>query len=224
MRILIAEDDLKITKVLVEGLKLANYISDIAYEGEEAIYMALTNHYSVVILDYNLPKKNGIEVLKAIRKENLDVKVIMLTAVDDVETKVECLENGADDYVVKPFSIKELLARIRVMIRRQDQQKDTQLMLVDLTLDLKKMKCVRGNKNIKLSSQEFSVLELLMRHQNEIVTRDMLSEHIWGEDAFGYTNKIEVYISYLRSKIDKDFDIKLLKTIRGRGYILGGDE
>ncbi|HEY8402476.1 MAG TPA: response regulator transcription factor [Cytophagaceae bacterium] len=224
MRILVIEDEYKVAEFIVEGLKMANYKVDLASDGQQGYEMALVNNYNVILMDYMLPKLNGLQLLQELRRHNCRSRVIMLTAKDDVEDKVECLNYGADDYIVKPFSFKELLARIRVVLRRDGQEVDACLVFEDLRFNLLTLEVYRGDKKLELTAQELSLLEYFMRNQNSLITRMQLLEHVWADDQYGDSNKIEVYIYYLRQKIDKGFNKKLLHTIRGKGYILRNDD
>jgi DNA-binding response OmpR family regulator len=220
MRILIVEDEKKVAEFLSEGLKTANYKIDMAGNGKLGLEMAMVNNYNVILLDFMLPGMNGLEILKTLKEKGCSSKIIMLTAKDEVEDKVNCLNHGADDYMVKPFSFEELLARIRVVLRREGQEERSRLVFEDLEMNLLTMEVLRGKKKLELTSQELSLLEYFLRHQNELVTRTQLLEHVWADDQYGDSNKIEVYVYYLRQKIDKDFDKPLLHTLRGKGYML----
>jgi DNA-binding response OmpR family regulator len=199
---------------------MSNFKIDLAWEGNKGLEMALVNNYNVILLDYMLPGLTGLEVLKALKKEKCASKVIMLTAKDDVEDKVACLNAGADDYMVKPFAFDELVARIRVVMRRNEQDLPSVLTFEGIEMNLLNMEVQREGRKLDLTSQELSLLEYFLRHPNQLVSRTQLLEHVWGDNEYGYTNKIEVYIFYLRQKIDKGFSTSLLHTIRGKGYIL----
>jgi DNA-binding response OmpR family regulator len=220
MRILIVEDEKKVAEFIKDGLKMSNFKIDLAWEGNKGLEMALVNNYNVILLDYMLPGLTGLEVLKALKKEKCASKVIMLTAKDDVEDKVACLNAGADDYMVKPFAFDELVARIRVVMRRNEQDLPSVLTFEGIEMNLLNMEVQREGRKLDLTSQELSLLEYFLRHPNQLVSRTQLLEHVWGDNEYGYTNKIEVYIFYLRQKIDKGFSTSLLHTIRGKGYIL----
>jgi DNA-binding response OmpR family regulator len=220
MRILIVEDEKKVAEFIKDGLKMSNFKIDLAWEGNKGLEMALVNNYNVILLDYMLPGLTGLEVLKALKKEKCASKVIMLTAKDDVEDKVACLNAGADDYMVKPFAFDELVARIRVVMRRNEQDIPSVLTFEGIEMNLLNMEVQREGRKLDLTSQELSLLEYFLRHPNQLVSRTQLLEHVWGDNEYGYTNKIEVYIFYLRQKIDKGFSTSLLHTIRGKGYIL----
>jgi len=220
MRILVVEDEKKVAEFIRDGLKMSNFKTDLAQDGIAGLEMALVNNYNVILLDYMLPGMTGVEVLNALRKMKCPSKVIMLTAKDEVEDKVECLNAGADDYIVKPFAFEELLARIRVVLRRNEQDVPSVLDFEGIEMNLLNMEVSREGRKLELTSQELSLLEYFLRHPNQLVSRTQLLEHVWGDNEYGYTNKIEVYIFYLRQKIDKGFSTSLLHTIRGKGYIL----
>ncbi len=221
-KILIVEDEKKISAVLRKGLEEEKYSVDDAFDGEKGEQLALKNPYDLIILDIMLPKKNGIQILSAIRSANIEIPVLMLTAKGTVEDRVKGLDTGADDYLVKPFAISELLARVRSLLRRKkDAEKSaTTLSIADLTLDLVARKVIRGGKVIDLTSKEFSLLEYFIRNKNKTLNRSTITEHIWNYNFDTGTNIIDVYINHLRTKIDGGFDVKLLHTIRGVGYVL----
>jgi DNA-binding response OmpR family regulator len=220
LRILVVEDEKKVAEFIREGLKLSNFKTDLASNGSAGLEMALVNNYNLILLDYMLPGLSGIEVLKSLKKRKCPSKIIMLTANDEVQDKVECLNEGADDYIVKPFAFEELLARIRVVMRRNDQDIPSVLSFEGIEMNLLNMEVKRDGKKLDLTSQELSLLEYFLRYPNELVSRTQLLEHVWGDNEYGYSNKIEVYIFYLRQKIEKGFSTSLLHTIRGKGYIL----
>lgn len=220
MRILIIEDDEKISSALERALKEQNYSVDIAKDGKEGEFFALTNDYDLIILDLMLPKKSGNEVCKALREENLKTPILMLTALTSVENKIEGLDNGADDYLTKPFHLGELLARVRSLIRRQSEQKSSLLEIGDLSLDSANHIVIRAGKQINLSAKEFAILEYFLMNKNKVLTREMISEHVWDMNFDPQSNVIDSFIRFLRQKIDKDFDTPLIHTIRGVGYKL----
>lgn len=219
MRILVVEDERKIAGFIKRGLKEEGYAVDVAADGDEGYELASVNDYDLIILDIMLPKCDGVTLCKKLRAEKLEAPIIMLTAKTSVQDKVTGLDAGANDYLTKPFAFEELLARMRVLLRRTVQPA-TRLQVADLTLDLLSHKVARAEKDIILSSREFALLEYLMRNAGTVVTRTMISEHVWDIDFDTSTNVIDVYINYLRNKIDADFDHKLIQTIRGRGYML----
>ncbi len=222
MKILIVEDEVKVSDFIKKGLIEEGFEVDTAFNGMEALQFLNKNKYDVVILDIMLPEMDGNEVLKTMRERGDETPVIMLTAKDELEDKVKSFNIGCDDYITKPFSFEELLLRIKAILRRKGDEKEveTKLQYKDLTLDLIARKAIRGGKEIELTSKEFSLLELLMRKPEEILPRNFISEKVWGYDFDTMTNIIDVYINHLRNKIDKDFNKKLIHTIRGVGYIL----
>ena len=220
MRVLIVEDEKRMASFIQRGLKEEGYAVDVAVDGEQGWEYASLNDYDVILLDWMLPKMDGLTVCEKIRQEGSRVPVLMLTVRDSVEDKIKGLDHGADDYLTKPFAFDELLARVRALIRRQQPQKANDLKAADLELNLLTREAKRAGKAVNLTSKEFSVLEYLMLNANQIVTRTMISEHVWKEDFHSFTNVIDVHIRYLRTKIDKGFDTKLIHTVRGVGYIL----
>ncbi len=220
MRILLVEDEKKIASFIKRGLKEEHYVVDVAYEGEKGLFLAEVNLYDLIILDIMLPGKDGISICKELRNKKIDAPILMLTAKDKIGDKVMGLDSGADDYLAKPFSFEEFLARVRALLRRQKIEKTTTLKVADLELDQLTHKVKRQDKEIPLTSKEYALLEYLMFHANQVVTRTMLSEHVWHEDFDSFTNVIDVYVNYLRNKIDKGFKKRLIHTIRGIGYIL----
>ena len=219
MRILVIEDEKKIAGFIKRGLKEEGYAVDVAADGDEGYELASVNDYDLIILDIMLPKCDGVTLCKKLRSDRVETPVIMLTAKTSVQDKVTGLDAGANDYLTKPFAFEELLARMRVLLRRTVQPA-TRLQVADLALDLLSHKVTRADRDIILSSREFALLEYLMRNAGAVVTRTMISEHVWDIDFDTSTNVIDVYINYLRNKIDAGFDKKLIQTIRGRGYML----
>ena len=220
MRILFVEDDKNIAHFVKKGLRESYFVVDMAYDGEEGLYLALHERYNLLILDIMLPKIDGTEILKSIRENGIDTPVIFLTAKDTKRDIVEGLNLGADDYMVKPFSIHELLARVRAILRRAKGEGGVELRVADLTMDLTTRKVFRGGKRIDLTPKEYALLEYLMRNQGQILTRTMISESIWDYHFDSLTNVIDVHVYHLRNKIDKDFKPRLLHTIKGVGYVL----
>jgi len=219
MRILVVEDEKKIAGFIKRGLKEEGYAVDVAADGDEGYELASVNDYDLIILDIMLPKCDGVTLCKKLRADKAAMPVIMLTAKTSVQDKVTGLDAGANDYLTKPFAFEELLARMRVLLRKSAQPA-TRLQIADLVLDLLSHKVTRAARDIVLSSREFALLDYLMRNAGTVVTRTMISEHVWDIDFDTNTNVIDVYINYLRNKIDADFDKKLIQTIRGRGYML----
>ena len=220
MHLLIIEDELKIANFLKKGFKEEGYTVDVAMDGEEGLYIAENNTFDAIILDLMLPKIDGITICQKIRKKNDSIPIIMLTAKSSIKDKVNGFDIGADDYLTKPFVFEELLARLRSLLRRKSSQEIKKLKVADLEMDLVTHRVYRDGKEILLSAKEYALLEYMMRNPNAIITRTMITEHVWEISYDSFTNIIDVYINYLRNKIDKDFDVKLIQTIRGRGYIL----
>ena len=221
MRILLVEDDRGVSRFIKKGLKENGYVVDTAFDGEKGLHSALTQTYDLIILDILLPQMNGYEVLKSIRKKKVMTPVIFLTAKDEKEDIVQGLELGADDYLVKPFSFAELLARIRSVLRRDQKEAElSNLIIADLNLDLISRTARRNEKDIELSGKEFLLLEYLMRNSGQILTRTMILENVWGYNFDTSSNIIDVHINHLRLKLDKDFHPKLIHTIKGVGYVL----
>lgn len=226
MRILIAEDEKDLNTLLKKRLENQKYSVDACFDGEEAIdYLAVTE-YDAVILDIMMPKKNGLQVLKYIRGQKRHTPVLLLTAKDSIEDRVTGLDAGADDYLVKPFAFDELLARIRVMLRKNSsaEAKTNIVTAADLTVDLNTQRVFRGDKEISLSSREFSILRYLCMNKGIVLSREKIEEHIWNYDYAGGSNVVDVYIRYLRKKIDEGFTPKLIHTVRGAGYVLREEE
>ncbi|MFA5147214.1 MAG: response regulator transcription factor [Candidatus Omnitrophota bacterium] len=220
MRILVVEDEKKIADFIKRGLKEEGYAVDAAYDGEEGYFLAKTNNYDLILLDLMLPRMDGLTLCKKLRGEGLHTLIIMLTAKDTVKDKVLGLDSGADDYLTKPFAFEELLARIRAVLRKKDGGLPTVLSVEDLVLDLVTHKVTRAGKEVVLTAKEYALLEYLMRNAGSVVTRTMISEHVWDADFDTFTNVIDVYINYIRNKIDSGQAKKLIHTVRGRGYVL----
>ena len=219
MHILLVEDEAKVARFIKEGLTAEGYDVEIAADGKAGEKKALTGEFDLVLLDVLLPKKNGFEVLRTLRNEGMRTPVLMLTARSTTEDIVQGLDHGADDYLTKPFAFNELLARIRSLLRRQ-RNSHTTFRLADLQLDTLTRKATRSGTTIELTAREYSLLEYFMRNPGRILTRTMISEHVWSIKFDTFTNVIDVYINYLRNKIDKDYPKKLLQTVRGVGYML----
>jgi len=220
MRILVVEDDARVASFIRRGLREEHYTVDIAKDGEQALFLGQTNDYDLLILDLMLPKRDGMQVLKMLRQERVTVPVLVLTAKDDMQDKVRGLDAGADDYLTKPFGFDELLARVRALLRRRGDMVPTVLKVGDLELDTLRHRATRAGRALDLTSREYALLEFLLRHVNEVVTRTMLSEHVWEHDFDPLSNVIDVHIARLRRKIDEGFEQPLLHTVRGRGYLL----
>lgn len=219
MRILVIEDEKKIASFIKRGLKEEGHMVDVAYDGEEGYQMSGENDYDLILLDIMLPKQDGISLCRQLRDDGVTTPVLMLTAKDSVQDKVTGLDSGADDYLTKPFAFEELLARIRALMRKRSPQV-TKLQVGDLVLDLISHRVTRAEKEILLTMKEYSLLEYLMRNAGTVVTRTMITEHVWDIDFDTSTNVIDVYINYLRNKIDSGQQKKLIHTVRGRGYLL----
>lgn len=220
MRILVVEDEPTLNRLIADKLKLEHYSIDACMDGEDALAHMACAEYDAVILDIMLPKIDGITVLRRMRAGRDRTPVLLLTAKDSVEDRVIGLDSGADDYLIKPFAFSELLARIRVMLRRSVDSVDDTLSLADLTMDCKARTTARGGEPILLSSREFDVLEYLIRNKGIVLSRDKISNHIWAYDYNGTSNVVDVYIRYLRKKIDDGREPKLIHTVRGAGYVL----
>lgn len=220
MRILLIEDEKKVASFIKRGLREQHYAVDLAFDGEDGLFMAENNPYDLIVLDRMLPKKNGLAVCQELRQKKIKTPILMLTAMGETEEKVRGLESGADDYLTKPFAFEEFLARIRVLLRRRQENKSPILKISDLELNQITHDVYRAGERIVLTGTEYALLEYLMLHANQVVTRTMISEHVWHDDFDTYSNIINVYINYLRNKIDKDATVKLIHSLRGTGYIL----
>lgn len=223
MRILVIEDEVKVANFIKRGLEEEHYAVDIALDGEAGLYLAEVNDYDLIVLDLMIPKVPGLEVLKRIRDNKNRVPILVVTAKDTAEDIVKGLDAGCDDYLTKPFEFKVFLARIRALLRRERAETEPVLKVADLTLSPVTHKVTRGGKEIELTSKEYGLLEYFMRNPNKVLTRTMISEHVWDYHFDSMTNVIDVYVNYLRKKIDKGFEPKLIHTIRGVGYILSPD-
>ena len=223
MRILVVEDEKKINDIIVKTLKQEKYGVDSCFDGEEALDYIFSVEYDIILLDIMLPKKNGFQVLESMRKKGIKTPVLFLTARDQIEDRVKGLDLGADDYLVKPFAFEELLARIRVVLRKNSgsgEDSGNILKIANLTVDCNKHEVFRDDVSIKLSAKEFSILEYMMRNKGRVVSKEKIEEHVWDFDYEGGSNIVEVYIKFLRKKVDNDFSPKLIHTIRRVGYIL----
>jgi len=222
VRILVVEDESKVADALKAGLEGEHYDVVVSRTGEDAFFQASTSIFDIIVLDWMLPGRDGIEVLRAVRNLQIRIPVIVLTARDAVEDRVIGLDSGADDYMVKPFAFPELLARIRALLRRGRADEILRLKIADLEIDLIARRTVRGNRVLDLTPREFEMLEYLLRHQNHLVSREMLARDVWKEPSRGtpLDNVIDVHIARLRKKIDQESDLKLIHTIRGVGFTL----
>jgi len=228
MRILVVEDERKISAYIKRGLEEQGYAVDTVYNGREALEWAEAAPYDLMILDILLPEMDGISICRELRRRGLRTPVLMLTARDTVDDRVDGLDAGADDYLVKPFALKELLARLRALARRaNDSPKSSLLQVADLSLDTLTHRVRRGSQAIELTAKEYAVLECLLREPERILTRTQIAEHVWNYDVYNQSNVVDVYIRNLRRKIDDGVDPKLIHTVRGAGYRLSiedGDE
>lgn len=220
MRILFAEDERDLNDIITKKLTSQGYSVDSVYDGEEAMDILSYTDYDAVILDIMMPKADGFAVLRALRSKGKNTPVLFLTARDSVQDRVAGLDSGANDYLVKPFSVEELLARIRAMTRTAFGVSDSLLSVGDLTMDTAAKVVKRGGKEIPLSAKEYALLEYLMHNAGIVLSREKIENHIWNFDYEGGTNVVDVYIRYLRKKIDEGYDKKLIHTVRGRGYVL----
>ncbi|MFQ5842965.1 MAG: response regulator transcription factor [Thermodesulfobacteriota bacterium] len=223
MRILVVEDEKKVASFIKKGLEEEHYAVDIAYDGEEGLALAQINEYDLILLDIMLPKLDGMEVLTRIRGNGSSVPILILTAKDSVEDIVTGLDTGSDDYLTKPFSFAELVARVRALLRRRANEKMDILTVGDLSLSTSTHRVKRGGRKIELTPKEYALLEYFMRNPNRILTRTLITEHVWDYHFDPETNVIDVYVNYLRKKIDHGFQKKLIHTIRGSGYIMGDE-
>jgi DNA-binding response OmpR family regulator len=224
MRVLVVEDDSKLAAVLRQGLKEQGFAVDVAGDGAMGLKLALATDYDAVLLDLMLPGQDGLDVLRELRRQGRAVPVLILTARSSVDDRVLGLDLGADDYLSKPFDLKELFARLRAITRRPPVEPSTTLRLADLELDPARREVRRGGTRIDLTAKEFTLLEYLLRKKGMVVTRAMVLDHVWDMDYHGGSNLVEVYINYLRRKIDQDFAPKLIHTVRGAGYVLRMEE
>lgn len=220
MRILVVEDEKKVASFIKRGLEEENFSVDMAYDGEEGLYMAESNPYDLILMDLMLPKMDGLSVIKELRGKGNKTPVLCLTAKDTVEDIVSGLDSGSDDYLTKPFAFAELVARVRALLRRGTQDRGAEIRFADLRLDPVAHKVWRSNKELELTAKEYALLEYFMRNPNQILTRTMIAEHVWDYTFDSFTNIIDVYVNYLRKKVDRDYDKKLIHTVRGIGYVM----
>jgi DNA-binding response OmpR family regulator len=224
MRILIAEDHPSLARSLADGLREEGYAVDLTHDGDEALHLAQVNPYDGILLDVMLPGKDGFAILRHLRKQGVKTPVLCLTARDAVADRVTGLDLGADDYLIKPFAFEELVARVRALVRRAHGQKSATLRVADLEIDTSRKLARRGGRTIDLSAREYALLEYLAHRKGQVVSRTDIWEHLYDQHDEATSNVVDVYIGYLRSKIDKDFDVKLIQTRRGQGYLLGAEE
>lgn len=222
MRILVIEDEAKISQALKEGLERAQYEVSTAKTGEEGFYLASTQNFDLVLLDLMLPGRDGLEILATLRKREWKTPVLILTARDTLSDRVQGLDTGADDYLVKPFAFPELLARIRALLRRGRTDTPLRMKLADMEMDIPTRRITRQGKTLELTTREFELLEYLLRHQGQVVSREMLAREVWKEPsrATPLDNVIDVHIARLRRKVDEPFALKLIHTVRGVGFVL----
>jgi len=223
MKILVVEDEQRVAQFIQKGLKEEGHAVDCAYDGEEGGFLAEVNEYDLIILDLMLPKKNGLTVCSEIRERGVSTPVLMLTARDAVQDKVRGLDAGADDYLTKPFVFDELLARVRALLRRGSESKAPILKIIDLELDPMSRRVTRGGKPIRLTTKGYALLEYMMRNPDRVLSRTRIGEHVWDMNFDPESNVIDVYVSHLRNKVDKGFDVSLIHTLRGQGYMLTED-
>jgi DNA-binding response OmpR family regulator len=220
MRILLVEDDPKVASFIRKGLEEEHFRVDLAPDGDEALAQALGGEHDLLILDLMLPHRDGMSVLTEMRRRGVDTPVLVLTAKDTVEDRVAGLNAGSDDYLPKPFAFAELLARTRALLRRRAGEKSIILRVADLVLDPLAHRVSRAGRSIELTSREYSLLQYLLQHPNQVLTRTMIVEHVWGYDFDNFSNVVDVYVNYLRNKVDRGFEPKLIHTVRGVGYVL----
>jgi heavy metal response regulator len=220
MRILVVEDEKKVSSFIKRGLEEENYEVETAADGEEGLAMAAEKSYDLIVLDWMLPKKDGLSVVKELRGKKTMTPVLMLTAKDSLEDIVAGLDSGSDDYLTKPFAFAELLARVRALLRRSEMDRGAEIRFADLRLDPVTHNVWRKDREIDLTAKEYGLLEYFMRNPNQVLTRTMIADHVWDYTFDSFTNIIDVYVNYLRKKIDRDADKKLIHTVRGVGYIL----
>lgn len=220
MRILVVEDEKKVVSFIRQGLGEEGYAVDVATDGEEGLAMAMDQVHDLIILDIGLPKMDGLQVLQELRRRKVATPVLLLTVRATIEDKVLGLDSGADDYLSKPFAFQELVARVRALLRRRTEGGPAVLQFADLTLDPTRHTVFRGGKKIDLTAKEFALLDYFMRNPGRVLTRTMMIEHVWDYDFDTGTNVVDVYVNYLRKKIDSDRETKLIHTIRGVGYVM----
>ncbi|MFC1808685.1 response regulator [Candidatus Omnitrophota bacterium] len=224
MRILLVEDEKRIASFIQRGLKEESYVVDLAYNGVDGLFQATHVPYDLIILDIMLPDLSGIDICRELRREHINTPILILTARGSTKDKVVGLDAGADDYLTKPFAFDEFLARVRALLRKNRREKTTTLRVADIELDQLTRKVKRADTEIHLANKEYALLEYLMLHANQVVTRTMISEHVWNEDFDSLTNVFDVYIHRLRKKINEGFDEPLIQSLRGVGYVLNDKE
>jgi len=220
MRILVVEDEKKVASFIQRGLEGEGFQVDVAGDGEEGVSLAKSNPYDLILMDVMLPKMDGLSAIRELRAVQISVPVLCLTAKDTVEDIVAGLDSGSDDYLTKPFAFAELLARVRALVRRGSRERGADITYADLRLDPVAHKVWRAGKEIDLTAKEYALLEYFIRNPEKTLTRNMIAEHVWDYTFDSFTNIIDVYVNYLRKKIDRDFTAKLVHTVRGVGYML----
>jgi DNA-binding response OmpR family regulator len=223
LRVLVVEDEIGIAQFIRQGLREIGYAVDVAPDGQAGLDYLLAAEYDLILLDILLPKLNGLQLLRELRQRSILAPVLLLTAKDAIADRVAGLDAGADDYLVKPFAFSELMARIRALMRRPPLQTDNLLRTDDLEMDTLRRTVRRAGQAIELSAREFALLEYLMRHPGQVLTRTQISEHVWNFDFYGDSNVVDVYIGYLRRKMDQGFAKRLIHTVRGTGYRLSAE-
>jgi len=220
MKLLVVEDERRLAQILAEGLLEAGYLVEVAFDGVEGQALALTGEFDVIILDLMLPRRDGLEICRELRRRQVDSAILMLTARDAVEDKVRGLDCGADDYLTKPFAFPEFLARVRSLLRRGVRARSQVLTVADLEVDTVRREVRRAGQPIRLTAKEYAVLEYLTHNAGRVLTRDQILAHVWPSDYDGYSNTVDVFIRYLRRKIDDGREPKLIQTVIGSGYTL----
>jgi len=220
MRVLVVEDEKKVAGFIKKGLEEEGFVVDVAFDGKEGLTLALQRDYRVIVLDINLPGFDGLSVLAKLREKKVTIPVLLLTVRATIEDKVLGLDLGADDYLAKPFAFEELVARIRALSRRSPEAEPARLRIDDLELDPITRKAQRGGEQIELTAREYALLAYFMRNQGRVLSRTMIAEHVWGYDFDTETNVIDVYVNYLRKKIDSSREVKLIHTVRSIGYVM----
>jgi heavy metal response regulator len=224
MHILIVEDEKKVASFIQRGLQAEHYSVDVAFDGDTGLTQLFDGEYDLAIFDVMLPKRDGLAMVQEVRKRGMHLPILLLTARDTLADKVAGLDQGADDYLTKPFAFEELLARVRALLRRGASTQPALLVLADLSLDPVSRQVTRAGKKVDLTAKEFALLEFFLRNPGRVLSRALIAQHVWGVDFDTFTNVIDVYVKYLRKKIDAEFEPKLIHTIRGAGYVLRESE